>query len=85
MTVEIPPELEQYVQEELARGEYRSQEELIADAVRVLRELKNRHERLRRDVETAIAQSERGESRPLDVAAIKVEGRRRLAERRRQE
>ncbi|MFQ5424072.1 MAG: type II toxin-antitoxin system ParD family antitoxin [Phycisphaerae bacterium] len=85
MTVRIPPELEQYVQQELARGEYGSEGELIADAVRVLRELKNRHERLRRDVETAIAQGERGESRPLDCAAIKAEGRMRLAERRRQE
>ena len=80
MTVEIPQELEQYVQQELAKGEYQSEDELILDAVRVLRELKTRHETLRQDVQTAIAQSDRGESEPLDIDAIKVEGRKRLAE-----
>lgn len=80
MTVEIPPELEQYVQQELAKGEYRSEDELILDAVRVLRELKTRHEKLRQDVQAAVAQSDRGESEPLDIEAIKAEGRERLTE-----
>lgn len=80
MTVEIPPELEQYVQQELSKGEYRSEGELILDAVRVLRELKTRHEQLRRNIQSAIAQSDRGESEPLDIEAIKAEGRERLAE-----
>lgn len=80
MTVEIPPELEQYMQQELAKGEYESEGELILDAVRVLQELKTRHENLRQDVLAAIAQSDRGESEPLDIEAIKTEGRQRLTE-----
>lgn len=44
----------------------------------VLRELKARHDRLRQDVQAAIAQSDRGESEPLNIEAIKAEGRERL-------
>ena len=79
MTVEIPPELEQYVQQEIAGGQYRSERELILDAVRVLRELKSRHESLRQDVQLAITQSDRGESEPLDMEEIKTEARKRPA------
>jgi antitoxin ParD1/3/4 len=78
MTVEIPAELEQYLRQELSKGEYRSEGELILDAVRVLRELKARHEGLRQDIHAAIAQSDRGESEPLDIEAIRAEGRERL-------
>ena len=44
MTTLIPPELESFVQQQLASGEYRSAEEVIGAGLRVLQELKHRQE-----------------------------------------
>ena len=40
-----------------------------------------RLEQLRREIDIGIEQLDRGEGRPLDIEAIKAEGRRRLARR----
>jgi hypothetical protein len=41
---ELPAELEEFVQQELAEGKYRSEAELMADALRFLREHHKTHE-----------------------------------------
>ncbi|HKQ46494.1 MAG TPA: type II toxin-antitoxin system ParD family antitoxin [Phycisphaerae bacterium] len=78
MTVEVPLDLQQYVEDQVATGAYANERDVIADAVRVLRELRKRHDALRQDIQAAIAESKRGESEPLDIDEIKAEGRRRL-------
>lgn len=78
MTIDVPTELQQYVEEQVATGVYASERDVIADAVRVLRELRERHDALRQDIQAAVAQSRKGESEPLDIDEIKAEGRRRL-------
>jgi antitoxin ParD1/3/4 len=61
----IPPELKQFVEQELASGKYHSLDEVIADGLRLLRERKL-HE-LRREIDVGLGELERGEG-------IKVEG-----------
>jgi hypothetical protein len=51
------------------------------DAVQEFRAYQEELERCRREVELAVEQSRRGESRPLDMGALKAEVRRRLAEK----
>ena len=68
-----PPELQQFLDEELASGQYESESELVIQALRVYRELKTRHESLRKDVETAIVAADRGQVAPLDIDAVKSE------------
>ncbi len=80
MTIDVPTELQQYVEEQVATGVYASERDVIADAVRVLRELRERHDALRQDIQAAVAQSRKGESEPLDIDEIKAEGRRRLGQ-----
>ena len=75
----FPPEIEQFVQQELAGHVYKSRDDLVVDAVRVLRELKLRHQKLKDDVQQAIAQADRGEVKVLDSSATKAEARKRLA------
>lgn len=41
----LPVDLEEFIQQELAQGTYRSEAELVADAVRLLREYHQRRER----------------------------------------
>lgn len=73
MTISYPPELDEFVKQELARGAFGSEEELVINAVSALREMKLRHEQLRRDVQEAIEQADRGDVAPLDIDAIKAE------------
>ena len=79
MANSFPPDIEQFVRQELASQEYQSRDDLVLDAMRVLRELKTRHQKLRDDVQHAIAQAEQGEVRPLDTEATKAEASKRLA------
>ena len=68
-----PPAIEEFVQQELASGEYRSEADLINQALSVYRELKLRHQILRADVARAITQADSGDVAPLDIEAIKAE------------
>ncbi len=74
-----PPDLQQFMDHELASGEYRDESEVLIRALRVYREFKTRHESLRQDVERSIEQAERGEVAPLDTEATKAEAQGRLA------
>ncbi len=80
----IPPELRQFVEQELATGRYQSAEEVIADGLRLLRGRKL-HE-LRKDLDAGLQQLERGEGIELEderslrefFDAVKAEGRERM-------
>ena len=63
----IPSDLEQFVQQQLATGEYRSQDEVVAAGLQVLRELKRRQAEFRRDVQVGVDELDRGEG--IKIAA----------------
>ena len=68
-----PPEIEEFVRQELASGNYRHEDDLISQALSVYRLLKLRHKALRADVGRAIGQAESGDTAPLDIEAIESE------------
>jgi antitoxin ParD1/3/4 len=79
VSVALTPELHELVQDAVSAGDYASTSEVIRDA---LRDWKNRREEreaaireLRRLWDEGIAS---GQAAPLDVEAVKREGRRRL-------
>jgi antitoxin ParD1/3/4 len=80
----IPPELQQFVDQELASGQYRSADEVICAGLRLLRE--RRLFQLRGEVQAGLDQLDRGEAIELaDQQAlrtffddIKARGRNRL-------
>jgi len=75
MNVSLTKELEQLVTEKVKSGLYHTASEVIRDALRLLEERDRlyalRLEELRREVRKGIDQLDRGEGRPLDVAALK--------------
>ncbi len=83
MTVQLPIDLADFVRGKVESGEYASEQDLLINAVHVLRELNRKHEQLRRDIQIGIDQLNSGEGRPLDIDRIKSEGMKRLAERNR--
>jgi antitoxin ParD1/3/4 len=84
----LPADLEQFVEQELARGTYASREQLVTEAVRLLRERERRLEELRNEILPALEHLTRGEYTEYDEASlrdlideVKARGRARLAER----
>ena len=65
MTISLPPELEQFVQQEIAGGKYRSADELVHAAVHLLKTRQSHVERLRQEVQ-------RGEGIELDENSLKT-------------
>lgn len=83
MNVSLTNELEGFIDDLVASGMYYSASEVVRDGLRLLKDkedFKNtKLAELRHEVILGVEQAKRGESKPLDVVAVKAEGRRRLA------
>lgn len=83
MDVTLTPELERLIHDKVASGLYTSEDEVIREALRLLKDRDELRifavEDLRREVQKGLDQLDRGESVLLDSERIKAEGRRRLA------
>ncbi len=73
MPESYPPDVEQYMNDSIQSGEYRSAEELFVDAVRALRAVKEKHNKLREDIRVGLQELEEGKGMPWDVEALKKE------------
>jgi antitoxin ParD1/3/4 len=82
ISVALTPELQELVQDAVTAGDYASTSEVIREALREWKEHRERRHaataELRRLWDEGIAS---GPARPLDIEAIKKEGRRRLEAR----
>ena len=65
-TTPLPPELEQFVFDQLAKGKYQSATEVVCDAVRLLREREVRLESLRAEIDRGLRDVETGKYVELD-------------------
>jgi putative addiction module CopG family antidote len=68
-----PPDVLQFVQRSLETGEYASEDEVVVAGMRALREVKQRHQSLRDDIQAALAEIDAGLGEPWDVDSIKAE------------
>jgi putative addiction module CopG family antidote len=50
MTLTIPLEFEEFIEQQLAQGKYHSAEEVLSDGLRILQELKRREVEFRQEV-----------------------------------
>ncbi|MBF0318399.1 MAG: type II toxin-antitoxin system ParD family antitoxin [Nitrospirae bacterium] len=80
MNVSLTPQLEELVKTKVASGLYGSENEVLCEALRLLEE-RDRMQALRiEDLRSEIRKGlDSGEPTPLDVEAIKAQGRKRLA------
>jgi antitoxin ParD1/3/4 len=70
MTVQIPPELQQFVDRAVANGLYGSQTEVVGEALRLLQERERRREELRAELNPALERLDRGEGIQLDEDSL---------------
>ena len=86
MDISLARELEELINEKIATGKYISANEVIGEALRLLHERDELRrmeiEGLRGEILVGYEQTQRGEVAPLDIGAIKAEGRERLARKR---
>jgi antitoxin ParD1/3/4 len=86
IAVSVPPELDAFIREHIENTECETPAQVVWEALWLLRDVcegrSTRWEALRAAIAVGIEQADRGETRPFDAEAIKAEGRRRLAERR---
>ena len=83
----VPTEFQSFVTDAVASGRYRSEEELIAAALRLLEDRERKLAALRADLQVGLDELDRGDAIQLaDAAArqaffdnLKVRGRRRLS------
>lgn len=79
----LPPDLQQFVQTQIERGDYSTTGEVVCAALTLLRERDQvraiRLERLRADVRAGLDELDRGEGIPLDMEEIKQEVRGRFS------
>jgi antitoxin ParD1/3/4 len=61
MTETLPPDLQQFVQQEIARGDYSSEADVLAAGLRLLRERERRLQALRDEIRPALDRLDRGQ------------------------
>jgi antitoxin ParD1/3/4 len=85
MNISLPAELEEVVDRRVRTGRYGSASEVVREALRLLEERDRlrdlRFLELQREISAGVAELDRGESTPLDVAKIKAAGRKVLRKR----
>ena len=85
MTVEIPPEHQQFVKDVVARGDFKTEGEVVGEALRLLEERQQTAAYLRREMQVGLDELDRGEYVEYNETSlkeffeqIKAEGRKTL-------
>jgi antitoxin ParD1/3/4 len=65
----LPPDLEQFVLDQLAAGRYQTSSEVLCDAVRLLRDRENRRDEVQKEIDRGLAELESGQSTELNSDA----------------
>ena len=80
MSVSLPPDLEQFVRQELASGGYTSEDEILLEGLRLLQKRKKRLQHLQNDIQIGLDQLDQGEGDLLDMEVVKAKVAQRLNE-----
>lgn len=73
MSVTLPPDIQEFVRQAIANGDFANEDDVLIAGVRALRELKSRHDSLRHDIQAAIDEMDAGQGEPWDLGEIKHE------------
>ncbi len=77
----MPHDLNVYIQQKVAQGDFQSRDEFFVAAATVYRDMEERHEQLKHDIAIALEEAEAGLDVPFDVESIESELRKRFEQR----
>ncbi|MDA0589582.1 MAG: hypothetical protein O2820_15895 [Planctomycetota bacterium] len=63
-------DIEQYIQDKVARGDFQSRDDLVETAVSMYRDLEE-HQALRAELQKRLESARNGSVAPLDIASLK--------------
>jgi len=72
MQIEVPPDVQGYIEDKVRSGEFRSPGDFVTYALDLLRQDEQREAWLRTEIQKGIDSLDRGEGRPWDVEAAKA-------------
>ena len=78
MTLEISSDLAKLVQQQMATGQYESENDLISSALNLLAERQRQLDEIRRQVDPALESLDRGEGDVLDMDRVRQRVRERI-------
>ncbi len=78
INISLPETLRNFVEKRVADGGFSTASEYLRDLIRSDRERARKLDEMRREIQAGVEQANRGELVPLDVDAIKAEGRKLL-------
>lgn len=82
MTLEISSDLARLVQQQMATGQYESENDLIFSALNLLAKRQRQLDEIRREVDPALESLDRGEGDVLDMGWVRQRVRQRIEEAR---
>jgi antitoxin ParD1/3/4 len=71
MSITLPPDIEEFVSQELEHGTYASADELLRDAVQLLRSRHQQAGELKKLIDDGVAQLDRGEYSDYDETTLR--------------
>jgi len=80
VTIEIPPNLREFISHEIAAGEAKTEEEFVRTALQAYCEMRDRHTSLRSNVQRSLNEAEGGQTAQLNMDAIIARGSQRLTD-----
>jgi antitoxin ParD1/3/4 len=78
MLITIPPEFTSFIRESIESGRFRSEDEVVSEALRLLQRHEQKLAALRADLQVGLDEIAAGKVMELDVEDIKRRGRKRL-------
>lgn len=78
MAITISKELQAFVSRGIASGRFRSEDEAVHEALKLLRDREDKLEALRADLPVGVDELNLGQVSELDIEAVKARGRARL-------
>lgn len=70
MSSMVPPEFQQFVEQQIVSGRYHSADEVVSDGLPLLQERDRRLQELRAEIQPALDRLDRGEGIELDEAGL---------------
>lgn len=77
MTIQLPPEIEQFISEEVRRGEHASPDEAVRAIFEEAKRRSEKRDELRRLIAVGLAEADRGEVMSVNSVELLAEIRRR--------
>jgi Arc/MetJ-type ribon-helix-helix transcriptional regulator len=68
---QYPPEIGEFVEKQIALGQYQSEDDLVVDAIRIMREVQVQQQQFAEDVRQGMEQLERGEFNRYDENGLR--------------